>query len=86
MRGTLTATGIVLVVALVYASSCIIRPFRDCWLCDGKGHHRSKRKSKLSRPCRWCNHTGKRLRIGRRLWNRARRVHRDAAAGAKIAR
>ncbi|MBQ0902684.1 hypothetical protein [Micromonospora sp. U21] len=79
MRGTLTATGILLVVALAYAGSCIIRPFRDCWLCDGKGHHRSKRKRKLSRPCGWCNRTGKRLRFGRRLWNRARRTAREAA-------
>lgn len=78
MRLTLTATGILLVVALVYAVSCAVRPFRDCWLCDGKGHHRSRRKRKLSRPCRWCRASGKRLRIGRRLWNRARRVHRAA--------
>ncbi|WP_446218813.1 hypothetical protein [Micromonospora sp. IBHARD004] len=81
MRGTLTATGMILAVLLWYAGSCILRPFRDCWLCDGRGHHRSTRKgrrSRLSRPCRWCNHSGKRLRIGRRLWNRARRVQREA--------
>ncbi|MEV7264196.1 hypothetical protein AB0N38_11660 [Micromonospora aurantiaca] len=78
MRGTITATGIILVALAGYALSCAIRPFRDCWLCEGKGHHRSKRKRKLSRPCRWCSSTGKRLRYGRRLWNRARRVHRDA--------
>lgn len=78
MRGTLTATGIVLVVALVYAVSCAVRPFRDCWLCDGKGHHRSKKNRKLSRPCGWCHRSGKRLRFGRRLWNRARRVQREA--------
>ena len=78
MRGTLTATGILAVAILIYAGSCIIRPFRDCWLCDGKGHHRSKRNRKLSRPCWWCDRTGKRLRIGRRLWNKARRVHRQA--------
>jgi hypothetical protein len=78
VRGTLTATGIVLVVALVYAVSCAVRPFRDCWVCAGHGHHRSKRNRKLSRPCRWCRQTGKRLRLGRRVWNRARRVQREA--------
>ncbi|MDZ5443787.1 hypothetical protein U2F26_13745 [Micromonospora sp. 4G57] len=78
MRGTLTATGIVLAVLLAYALSCIIRPFRDCWVCDGQGHFRSKSNRKLSRPCFWCHRTGKRLRIGRRLWNRARRLHRAA--------
>ena len=77
MRGTLTAAGIGLVLVLAYAGSCVVRPFRDCWLCDGHGHHRSKSNRKLSRPCRWCRSSGKRLRIGRRLWNRARRVHRE---------
>jgi hypothetical protein len=78
VRGSLTATGIVLAVALVYAVSCAVRPFRDCWCCSGQGHHRSKGNRKLSRPCRWCKQTGKRLRIGRRIWNRARRVQRQA--------
>lgn len=78
MRGILTATGIVALVALYYVGSCIVRPFRDCWLCDGNGHHRSKRNRRLSRPCRWCAASGKRLRIGRRMWNRARRIQREA--------
>lgn len=78
MRATITATGLILAVLLVYAVSCAVRPFRDCWVCDGKAHHRSKRNAKLSRPCRWCKATGKRLRFGRRLWNRARRIHRAA--------
>lgn len=79
MRATITATGLILAALLVYAVSCAVRPFRDCWVCDGKAHHRSKRNPKLSRPCRWCKATGKRLRIGRRLWNRARRLHRAAS-------
>jgi len=79
VRGTLTATGIALVVVLAYVGSCIVRPFRDCWLCNGNGHHRSRSNRKLSRPCRWCRSSGKRLRAGRRLWNRARRIHREAS-------
>ncbi|MFI7607655.1 hypothetical protein ACIBTV_21285 [Micromonospora sp. NPDC049366] len=78
MRGTLTATGIILAVLAAYALSCAVRPFRDCWLCDGKGHHRSKRNAKLSRPCRWCKSSGKRLRFGRRAWNKARDKYRAA--------
>ncbi|WP_435120749.1 hypothetical protein [Micromonospora tulbaghiae] len=78
MRGTLTAIAIVAAAVLGYALSCAVRPYRDCWLCDGKGHHRAKSNRKLSRPCWWCKGAGKRLRYGRRLWNRARRVHRDA--------
>ena len=79
MRGTLTAIAIALLPVLAYVGSCIARPFRDCWLCAGRGHHRSDSNRKLSRPCRWCKATGKRLRIGRRLWNRATRTARDAA-------
>lgn len=78
MRATITATGIALVALLLYAGSCIVRPFRDCWVCDGAAHHRSKRNPALSRPCRWCKATGKRLRLGRRAWNRARRTARQA--------
>ncbi|MEV0723940.1 hypothetical protein AB0I37_14305 [Micromonospora purpureochromogenes] len=80
MRGTLFAIAITLVVVLRYVvSSCIIRPWRDCWLCKGRGYFRSKGNRKLSRGCRHCRYTGKRLRIGRRLWNRARRTARQAA-------
>ncbi|MEV1331510.1 hypothetical protein AB0J20_18255 [Micromonospora costi] len=78
MRGLLTAIAIAAAVLLGYALSCAVRPYRDCWLCNGKGHHRSKGNRKLSRPCRWCRASGKRLRFGRRAWNRARRVHRAA--------
>ena len=78
MRGTLVATGVLVAIALGYVLSCIIRPFRDCSVCDGKGHHRSKSNRKLSRPCWWCKGAGKRLRIGRRMWNKARRIHRNA--------
>lgn len=78
MRETLTAIAIAVAAVLGYALSCAVRPFRDCLVCSGRGHHRSKSSTTLSRPCRWCRATGKRLRFGRRLWNRARRVHRDA--------
>ncbi|MFY1703937.1 hypothetical protein ACN28G_19745 [Micromonospora sp. WMMA1923] len=78
MRVTLIAAGFLLAGLVGYGGSCVVRPFRDCWLCDGKAHHRSKRNPALSRPCWWCKATGKRLRLGRRAWNRARRIHRDA--------
>ncbi|MET7752586.1 hypothetical protein [Micromonospora sp. NPDC005367] len=78
MRGTLTATGIILALLAGYALSCAVRPFRDCMVCDGKGHHRSKKNRKLSRPCRWCKSSGKRLRFGRRAWNKAREKYRAA--------
>lgn len=78
MTPLLTATAIGLVLLLAYLVSCAIFPLRDCWCCKGHGYHRSDSDRKNSRPCRWCKRTGKRWRIGRRLWNRARRVHRQA--------
>jgi hypothetical protein len=78
VRAPLTATAIVLFLVLAYPVSCWVRPMRDCWCCKGTGHHRAEKNRKLSRPCRWCGQTGKRMRIGRRMWNRARRVHREA--------
>ena len=72
MTLTLTAIGLVLLALLGYAASCVAHPFRDCWVCAGAGHHRAEGNPRLSRPCRWCRATGKRLRYGRRAWNYAR--------------
>jgi hypothetical protein len=66
------------VVAAGYVLHCAVRPFRDCWLCKGTGHHRAAGNRKLSRPCRWCKATGKRLRLGRRAWNRFARIRKAA--------
>jgi hypothetical protein len=72
-----------LVLAGWYALSCWLWPMRDCWVCRGTGHHRptdsNGRRGRVSRPCRWCKASGKRLRIGRRMWNRARRHARQAS-------
>lgn len=82
MTALLAATAIAL-TALVYALSCWLYPMRDCWCCGGAGHHRPKDdkgrhgRGQVSRPCRWCRRTGKRLRIGRRLANTVRRRRRE---------
>lgn len=58
---------------LAYSAACWWRPFRDCWCCDGTGKHYKekdgKRISKTFKPCRWCRGLGRRLRIGRRIYN-----------------
>ena len=47
-------------------------PYAPCKHCKGS----SKRWSgKFFRPCRWCNATGRRIRLGRRLWNAAAGRH-----------
>ena len=63
------------VVTLGYATACWMFPFRNCPLCHGTGKRRSSSGSTF-RYCRWCRGTGGRLRIGRRLWNAAARLHR----------
>ncbi|NBE80283.1 hypothetical protein [Micromonospora rubida] len=78
MRGTLTAAAIALILALTWAVRLTLFPLADCWCCNGQGVHRSKSNPKHSRRCWWCKSTGKRWRMGRRVWDRMRQKHRDA--------
>jgi len=47
-------------------------PYSPCWHCRGSGKHRS---GKYWRPCRRCKGTGRRIRLGRRLWDWTRSTH-----------
>ncbi len=78
MRGALTASAIGLALVVIYVVRVALFPLADCWCCKGEGVHRSASNRKHSRPCWWCKRTGKRWRIGRRIWNRARRRAREA--------
>lgn len=72
----LPAGFLVLAVALVtvgYGVSCLLWPFRSCRWCSGAGKHRSP-AGRTYRVCRHCDATGLRLRVGRRVWNVARRM------------
>lgn len=71
-RANLVAAGLAVAVLAAYALSCWLWPFRDCSVCRGAGVHRSDGSRSLSRPCWWCKGGGKKLRYGRRLWNRWR--------------
>jgi hypothetical protein len=62
---------------LRYAAVCWVQPFRDCRRCDGLGHARS-RTGRVSKPCRRCRTTGKRLRAGRHVANYLSATHRAA--------
>jgi len=44
----------------------LLFPYAPCWHCRGSGKHRS---GKYWRPCRKCKGTGRRTRLGRRIWN-----------------
>lgn len=82
MRATIAASAIALALLAWYPMSCWLHPLRDCWCCKGKGVHRpvdsNGKPRRIARPCRWCRQTGKRIRIGRRIWNRAREKSRPA--------
>jgi DnaJ-class molecular chaperone len=59
---------------LGYAALCAIRPFGPCRRCKGDGATVTRRGT--AKPCRRCQTTGLRLRVGRRIHNRASALHR----------
>ncbi|MGP3634632.1 hypothetical protein ACTU45_14875 [Streptomyces sp. 24-1644] len=74
------ASALLLFVTLSYVSLCAASPFGNCRKCRGWGFAMKtdrKGRSKRGKDCRRCKATGKRIRIGRRLYNVAARLHRD---------
>ncbi|MCX5014785.1 hypothetical protein OG765_27900 [Streptomyces sp. NBC_00555] len=62
-----------------YSLLCMASPFGTCRKCDGAGAKLTvNRAGKLKKvkPCRRCKGQGKRLRLGRRLHNHSREIHR----------
>lgn len=61
-----------------YASSCLFWPYGACWWCKGKrglpgwwgGGYRM---------CGWCGGSGRRLRVGRWIYNKVRQRRRGAS-------
>ncbi|MCB5170438.1 hypothetical protein LG634_37315 [Streptomyces bambusae] len=75
----LTASVLAILAAAVYATLCAASPFGTCRKCDGIGAHittNRRGRTKVKGPCRRCKGQGKRLRVGRRLLNHSRTVHR----------
>ena len=80
MTPALLASAPLLFVTLSYASLCAASPFGNCRKCRGWGFAmRTDRKGRTKRgkDCRRCKATGKRIRVGRHLFNVAARLHRD---------
>lgn len=80
MTLTLAAIACLLVVTLCYAAMCAGSPFGTCRKCDGLGFAlTTDRKGKLKRgkKCRRCKGYGKRIRVGRWIFNRAQRLYRE---------
>ncbi|MFJ2231543.1 hypothetical protein [Streptomyces halstedii] len=80
MTPALLASALLLLVTFCYASLCAASPFGDCRKCRGWGFATKtdrKGRAKRGKDCRRCKATGKRIRIGRHLYNVAARLHRD---------
>ena len=66
---------VMIVVALGYAWSCAVYPYKACRSCRGVGDFRSPLLRAI-RLCRRCDGTGRTLRAGRRAYNAAVRARR----------
>ncbi|MFE7790809.1 hypothetical protein [Streptomyces sp. NPDC057460] len=80
MTPALLASALLLFVTLSYASLCAASPFGNCRKCRGWGFAMKtdrKGRTKRGKDCRRCKATGKRIRVGRHLYNVAARLHRD---------
>lgn len=77
MRVVLLLVAVGLAVAGWHYTACALFPFANCGRCSGSGKTHS-RSGRHFRPCRRCRGTGRRLRLGRRVWNWLRRT-RDRA-------
>jgi hypothetical protein len=69
--------GIAAVLGLIYVVECWWFPFGRCWCCSGAGRH-SRKDGRVWRDCRVCRGSGKRMRLGRRLFNAIQRRRREA--------
>ncbi|WP_399942885.1 hypothetical protein ACGH52_26380 [Streptomyces sp. BBFR25] len=79
MTPALLAITLLLGVTLCYVAVCAASPFGNCRTCRGMGHAlKTDRKGRLKRgkDCRRCRATGKRIRVGRWLYNRWARIYR----------
>ena len=79
MTLTLTAIAATLLVTFGYGLLCAASPFGNCRKCGGLGFQLTtdrRGNPKRGKHCRRCNGTGKRIRIGRHLFNLAHRTWR----------
>ncbi|MCA2215813.1 hypothetical protein [Jidongwangia harbinensis] len=63
-------------ITFCYAVVCAVSPFGTCRRRAGLGRIGITRGVR-SRPCRRCDATGIRIRLGRHLYHEATRIHRD---------
>ncbi|MFG2194968.1 hypothetical protein [Streptomyces sp. NPDC048639] len=74
------AIACLLAITLGYGSLCAAAPFGRCRKCNGWGFqmkHDRRGQLKRGKDCRRCKATGRRIRIGRWIFNRAQRIYRE---------
>ena len=59
-----------------YLMLCSAFPFGPCRRCNGEAKHRNPFGGNSFRLCRKCAGTGRRVRLGRRVWEYFRSEHR----------
>lgn len=72
MKGYVILALILLGTAVWQVWLCVHYPYEPCPRCKGGGRKTQPGNSKRWRDCRKCGGTGRRLRLGRRLFNFAR--------------
>ncbi|MFG2258566.1 hypothetical protein [Streptomyces mirabilis] len=80
MTPLLLACACLLIITLGYVSLCAASPYGDCRKCHGFGFATKtdrKGRTKRGKDCRRCKGHGKRIRVGRHLYNLWLRVARD---------
>jgi hypothetical protein len=77
MNGTILGALIALGLILYYPTSCAFWPYARCWRCKGDGKFTAW-WGKAFRLCGRCDGTGRRLRIGRRIYNHFHRLRRES--------
>ncbi|WP_055620605.1 hypothetical protein [Streptomyces sp. JHA19] len=83
MTPILLAITLTIAVTICYVSVCAVSPFGNCRKCHGMGHQLTTDRSgrlKRGQDCRRCKATGKRIRVGRWLYNRWARIYRAGAS------
>ncbi|MGR8009237.1 hypothetical protein [Streptomyces hypolithicus] len=76
------AIACLLTVTLCYVAMCAGSPFGRCRKCRGFGYvikNDRKGRPKRGKDCRRCKRTGRRIRVGRWIFNRAQRLYREGA-------
>ncbi|MFF4736332.1 hypothetical protein ACFY2W_10625 [Streptomyces sp. NPDC001262] len=80
MSPILLAITLLTLVTVSYVSLCAASPFGNCRKCHGFGFQTKndrKGRPRRGKDCRRCKGHGKRIRIGRHLWNLWARTYRD---------